>query len=254
MLLLYVIFIFVGVALMSFKKDEGVPLLCFYLGGLLIFLVGFSIMLSGFPFASTETISETAPYYGEMYYHNDTHTATTIKFDDADTYYTFFFTDADIIKGFTYTGGFNTDSYLVTNNSGIYRACYLASGSGTNNHNYYTTIFLNDTVQEKCESHKKLTAGGDILTMNGCCLLEITSGDVIRLKIRDIDTGGQDTGDYYSANLNLNSLDNVSNIVTRTYSNSYDFTYPSNIFGLILCLIGIVTIILKGVNSWENQE
>ena len=51
-----------------------------------------------------------------------------------------------------------------------------------------------------------MTAGGDIVTMTGNCLLSLSIDDKIRLATADI--GGTGTGNYYSSNLNLIRIGN----------------------------------------------
>jgi len=137
--------------------------------------------------------------YGEMWYHN--HTGTEMNFAVQDTWYPLFITNYSLLNGFSFTGGFLANSYLTAQIDGTYRVCYMATGSGQNNHVYYTTILIDDVAEEKCGSHKKMSAGGDIITMNGCCLLNFTAGTEIAVATRDY--GGTGIGDYYSSNLNL---------------------------------------------------
>ena len=138
-------------------------------------------------------------YYGEMWYMN--HTGTEINFVVPDIWYSLFFTDADKLNGFNYTGGFNTSSNLTALINGTYKACYEAGGSGQNNHKYFTDVLINGVETEKCMSHKTMAAGGDITTMNGCCLIDLVIGDNIALATKDYDSTG--AGAYYSSNLNL---------------------------------------------------
>ena len=58
----------------------------------------------------------------------------------------------------------------------------------------------------KCESHKKMSAGGDVVTMNGCCNLDLNVDDKIRMVIADI--GNTGTGNYYSSELNMYRIGN----------------------------------------------
>jgi len=58
-----------------------------------------------------------------------------------------------------------------------------------------------NTIKEECSSHKKMSAGGDIVTMNGNCIISIVAGDVISLVVSDYEDTG--TGNYYGGNLNL---------------------------------------------------
>lgn len=137
--------------------------------------------------------------YAEVFYHN--HTPTTINFDVQDVPYNLYFTNSSLVNGFTVTKGFLENSYLNVTYSGTYSACFSASGAGQNNHEYFTTIVLNDVLQDKCGAHKKMSADGDIVTLNGCCLLALQKHDKIELSTRDYT--GTGAGYYYSMNLNL---------------------------------------------------
>ena len=132
---------------------------------------------------------------GEMSYHN--HTATPLDFASDGVYYNLSF-DSSLVNGFTFN---NSEDYLEPLYSGIYLTNYMASGSGQNNHIYYTDITVNGVVVDKCESHKKMSAGGDIVTMYGSCHIELSAGDKVKLVTADI--GGTGIGNFYSANLNL---------------------------------------------------
>ena len=133
--------------------------------------------------------------YGEMWYHN--HTATSLNFAVDGTYYNLTF-DNSLVNGFIFN---DTGDYLEADYAGKYKACYMASGDGQDNHIYYTSITINGVVEDKCEAHKKITAGGDILTMNGCCFVSLSVGDEV--KVATADVGGTGAGNYYSSNLNL---------------------------------------------------
>jgi len=134
--------------------------------------------------------------YGEMWYHN--HTGTEYNFATDGLYYNLTFLNGDELNGFTFS---DTDDTLTAQYAGTYKASYMASGDGQNNHEYFTSITINGAVEDKCESHKKMTAGGDIVTMTGGCIITLAAGDVLRLATADV--GGTGTGNYFSANLNL---------------------------------------------------
>jgi len=137
--------------------------------------------------------------YGEMWYHN--HTGTIMNFASSNTWYYLFFTNATSLNGFTYVGGFNASSNLTAQVSGKYQVNYMSSGSGQNNHQYFSTILINGVEQEQCGSHKKMSAGGDIVTMTGSCFIDLNVGDDVSSATMDY-TGTGD-GEYYSSNLNL---------------------------------------------------
>ena len=142
--------------------------------------------------------------YGGMFYHN--HTGTSLNFAVDGTYYTLFFTNATHLNGFTYAGGWNQTSNLTAEYDGVYQASYMAIGDGQNNHAYYTSIFINGVNQQQCENEHKLSAGGDVLTQNGFCFIEVDVGDVI--DVRTANVGNTGTGNYYGGNLNLVRIGN----------------------------------------------
>lgn len=133
--------------------------------------------------------------YGEMWYHN--HTATELDFAVDGAYYNLTFNNS-LVNGFTFD---DAGDYLESGYDGVYKASYMASGDGQNNHVYFTSVTVNAVVVDKCESHKKMSAGSDIVTMTGDCFIELTAGDKIRLATADV--GATGTGNYYSASLNL---------------------------------------------------
>ncbi len=62
-------------------------------------------------------------------------------------------------------------------------------------------LFINDTEYDMCEVMHKMSAGGDIVPMNGNCFIDLKAGQNVSLRIRDyLDTG---MGTYYGANINL---------------------------------------------------
>ena len=138
--------------------------------------------------------------YGEMSYHN--HTATSLNFAVSNVYYNLTFKES-FTNGFTFD---NADDSLTTQITGVYKLCYFAVGDGINNHKYILAPTINGIVEAKCESHKKMAASGDILTMNGCCLLSLSTDDIIKLAVMDDDDTG--TSNYYGANINLVRIGN----------------------------------------------
>ena len=137
---------------------------------------------------------------GEMWYHN--HTATELNFAVDGLFYNLT-TDNSLVTGMTFN---DTGDYLEVDYAGRYKSCYMQSGDGQNNHNYFASLSVNGEVIEKCESHKKMSAGGDILTMNGCCNLDLIIDDKIRMVVADI--GNTGIGNYYSSELNMHRISN----------------------------------------------
>jgi len=137
--------------------------------------------------------------YGGMFYHN--HTATQLNFAVDGQFYQLFMPNATHINGFSHEDDSLTGSNLTAQVTGLYQASYMASGDGQNNHEYYTSVFVNEVNQDNCEYHHKMASGGDIITQNGVCFIAVSVGDKISLRTADI--GGTGTGNYYSSNLNL---------------------------------------------------
>ena len=142
--------------------------------------------------------------YGGMYYHN--HSGFELDFDSTDIYYNMFMTDAISLNGFNFTGGIGINSSLTAEHDGLYKASYMASGDGVNNHEYYTSLFINENNQMNCETHHKMSAGGDIITVAGSCFINLNVGD--KVSVRTVDKTAISTGNYYSANLNLLRIGN----------------------------------------------
>jgi len=131
--------------------------------------------------------------YAEAWYHN--HTATEMTFADGVNYSLYF--NNYTLNGFEQEGIYN----LSTQVAGLYSVNYIASGDGQNNHDYYTSVFVEEDNRINCDSHKKMTAGGDIVTMSGTCFIRLEVDDSVSLRV--MDEGGTGTGNYYSSNLNL---------------------------------------------------
>jgi len=134
-------------------------------------------------------------YYAEGWYHN--HTATALSFASASTFYNLTI-DNFKLNGFT---GDSTNHLLTPLVAGLYKATFSAGGSGENNHEYVTTILIKGVTQENCEVHKKMSAGGDITTMNGDCFIDLGVGDYVQVGTQDY--GDTSSGNFYSSNLNL---------------------------------------------------
>lgn len=137
--------------------------------------------------------------YGQMYYHN--YTATSLNFAVQSTYYPLWFVNSSEKNGFTFEGGWLVHSNLTAQYSGLYQLNFYAVGSGQNNHEYHLVPFKNSDELEQCEVMKQMSAGGDITPMNGNCLVRLTVGD--RINIRISDYSGTGAGNYYGGNVNL---------------------------------------------------
>ena len=138
--------------------------------------------------------------YGEIYYHN--HTATELNFATDGQYYHMFMLNATHLNGFSVNNiGWLLNSSLMAQVDGLYEVRYSSIGDGQNNHVYYSAIFVNEERKENCDAHKKMTAGGDVVTMNGDCFIELNVYDNVSVRVTDF--GGTGTGNYYGANLNI---------------------------------------------------
>lgn len=141
----------------------------------------------------------TNQFRAEVGYHN--HTGTTLAFADG-VWQPLFFTRASTLVGFNFTGGFLESSNLTCIVQGQYDASYRLSGSGQNNHIYFSTILVNGVEHNDfCGDHKQIAAGGDIIPMGNSCFLNLTQGDDVQVAVMDYGASGN--GDYYSGNLNL---------------------------------------------------
>lgn len=138
--------------------------------------------------------------YGEMW--NHTHTGQPLNFAVDGLYYNLTFNDSDV-NGFEFDNG---NDLLRVQVAGKYKAGYMASGDGENNNIYFTTILINGVEQDKCESHKKMTAGADIVTMTGSCFIDLVVDDYVQLGTADI--GDTSVGNFYSSELNLIRISN----------------------------------------------
>ena len=135
--------------------------------------------------------------YAQVCYHN--HTASPLNFVTANKFYNMTF---NLNEGY-YSNGFTSDGeHSVTALvSGLYDVDYSATGDGQNNHEYVSKIAVNDKGWNCTAAHKKMAAGGDIVTMTGGGFVEIEAGDEVSLKIAD--DGGTGLGNYYAMKMNL---------------------------------------------------
>ena len=137
--------------------------------------------------------------HGKMSYHN--HTATEINFATQYENYTLWMDEADSLNGFSHLTTSGETSNLTTLVAGKYQAHIKGIGDGQNNHIYVMSLYVNDVSIDECDAHKKMSAGGDIVTMTSFCIVDLNVDDVIDVKISD--WTGTGTGNYYGGNLNL---------------------------------------------------
>ena len=143
--------------------------------------------------------------YGGMWYHN--HTDTSLVFSAADTYYNLWMTNSTHNNGFTFTGGWGLESNLTAVYDGVYNINYFAVGNGVNNHEMRLAVFINELIKINCGTHWKLPANGDDITMSGNCLLNISAGENVSLRIADYTNTGESI--YLGANLILTRVGNI---------------------------------------------
>ena len=136
-------------------------------------------------------------FYAQVTYHN--HTPTEINFGTQGVFYNMTFTTKEGAE----MNGFITDGThsITVKKAGLYLTNYYTIGSGQNNHEYVSTIRVNGVTQNFTSSHKKLGAGGDILTMGAGGLVHLSVNDVVTLGVTDID--GTGTGNYYGMSMSL---------------------------------------------------
>jgi len=134
--------------------------------------------------------------YADMWFHNDTGLSSSIPA----TYVNITVFD-NSTSGHSYLDGFNysVGGKLVAKSSGIYQVTYLASGKGTNNHEYHLGIAINGVMQYNTNNH---VIGGvnDQVLMPGGGFITVVPDDVITLQIKDALTS---VGTIYIANVNL---------------------------------------------------
>jgi hypothetical protein len=162
----------------------------------LLFL--FSLVLTGCTYSESNYIIA-KEVFSEIYYTNETGTA--LVFSEPDVYYPVFFTDDGLTKGIDYNIGFNELSNMTIIYPGIYEAYFSLVGTGINNHEYHAAVFVNEIEQEKCETKLKRPATGDISFMSSRCFLNLSTSDVLSVRISDKYSTG--TGYYYNGNFQL---------------------------------------------------
>lgn len=134
--------------------------------------------------------------YFEAYYRNPN--GVTLSFEVANKYYILFFNDSSICKNFV----LDEDKQNITcNDSGVYQIVVNAVGSGENNHEYVLVIFINGVGNQISATRRKMSAGGDIVTMNSHLLVNLSSSDKITVRIKDLGKTGD--GVYYKSNINI---------------------------------------------------
>ena len=133
---------------------------------------------------------------------NFTSSGVTIPFDVQNLYYNI------SLGNFTKMNGFTNNSYYMTAQvAGNYLVNYMAIGSGQNNHEYHTAVFVDDVVQEFTTSKKKMSAGGDEVTMAGTGIISLNKNSNVTIRTKD--TTGTGDGTFYGATLVLNRVGDI---------------------------------------------
>jgi len=57
---------------------------------------------------------------------------------------------------------------------------------------------------------------------------------------------------YVVSQTGVNSTGANTTIMTYTYSYSYDQSYPVNTWGIVFCLIGVISFLLRGINDIQE--
>jgi len=108
--------------------------------------------------------------------------------------------------GGIYTNGIvnRTDHSLMVLQDGLYSYDYSAIGSGQNNHIYMSRLAVNGAGYNFTGDLRKMTAGGDIVTMGKQGSISLSSDDEVSVQVADLsDTG---TGDYHGMQLDLTRI------------------------------------------------
>ncbi len=137
--------------------------------------------------------------FGEMY-RASTHT-TTITTQNV--WYKSLDLAAGDNYGMTFVEGAGGDNYLQIDvgHGGHYRLVGAASLSGATGKTYELVISINDIVNTKSISQRKM-GSSDVGTMSGTAIVELAEGDKIRFVTRCIDAI-TDNATYQHSNINL---------------------------------------------------
>lgn len=139
--------------------------------------------------------------YGEMWFHNDTVSNTTIV-TSANVYYNITALGSAQGKQGTNLNGFsNNTNALVANIAGLYQASLSISANGAINDIYNIPITINGVEQEGCEPHIRIGVSTDIVSASANCLIRLNVNDAVYVQVKDETSGGNI--DVRAMNLNL---------------------------------------------------
>ena len=160
---------------------------------IMILQEGEGIKLSPDPLILAGTIS-TDLEYGEMFDHTDS--GNTITIDDSTSYFNITNLQAGLTNKFTVT-----NNALIPSIDGTYKFNWaIGFGNAGNNIEYQITLKVNEIIIERCETHRKVGAAGDVGSASGTCLLFLNSDDEVRLGIKNID--GTQNAIMFNVNVN----------------------------------------------------
>lgn len=99
-------------------------------------------------------------------------------------------------NGFTFSGGNLTVLF-----SGIYKASYGISYTGSNNNDIKFTIGINGTSTPNCQTEGTIDGGGIIIASGMDCFINVSAGDTVQLMAQNI--GATQPITIEEANINL---------------------------------------------------
>lgn len=104
------------------------------------------------------------------------------------------------LNGFTFD---ETNEWLTAQVAGKYQVAYFLSfGNVGNNQEYQTAIFINNiTQQNNTDAHRKIQASGDVGNTGTTAFIDLTVGDNVSLKIKNVDGTSNVVG--HASNVNL---------------------------------------------------
>jgi len=141
--------------------------------------------------------------YGEMWIHNDS-SYKLLVIGSQNVWYNISMnsTHADSgqkLNGFTFDEASNA---LQADVAGLYRVDYsLSTGNAGTNQEYEFTITLNDVLQNNTDTHRKISAAGDVGNVGGTGFLIIDVGDNVNLQT--VNRDGTSDLQLHAVNINL---------------------------------------------------
>jgi len=137
-------------------------------------------------------------YYGGMWFHNDDGIAVSWN----DTYQVVYFTNATNLNGFSFE---DTSKLMNTNGNGMYQVIWRVVGTGTNNHIYHGSIFVNEVEQINTLGHSIGQASNEI-QFGSHGFIYLNANDNVTLRGKDV--GDTTNAEAIFANVNLVRIGN----------------------------------------------